>query len=168
MSFSMYEASVPVFKQILNSLSAIIDKAESHATDKKFDPPALLQARLYPDMFPFLRQVQVACDFAKGCSARLAGADVPRYDDTEATFGDLKQRIARTLAFIDSLPRDAIEASEQRDIVTGSGASAREFKGQVYLVHYAMPHFYFHATTAYAILRHNGVEVGKKDFIGSY
>lgn len=168
MSFSMYEASVPVFTQILNSLAAIIDKAETHANEKNIDPAALLQARLYPDMFPFVRQVQVAADFAKGCSARLAGVEVPRYEDTEQSFADLRERIARTLAFINDLPRDAIEASDQRDIVTGSGAKVREFKGQVYLVHYAMPHFYFHATTAYALLRHNGVEIGKKDFIGSY
>ena len=164
----MYEASVPVFKQILTSLSAIIDKAEAHATEKKIDPAALLQARLYPDMFPFLRQVQVACDFAKGCTARLAGVDVPRYDDSEQSFADLKQRIATTIAFMDGLPQDGIEASAQRDISTSSGANAKQFKGQVYLVHYALPHFYFHATTAYALLRHNGVEVGKKDFIGSW
>ena len=164
----MFDASVPVFKQILTSLSAIIDKAEAHAAEKKIDPAALLQARLYPDMFPFLRQVQVACDFAKGCTARLAGVDVPRYDDSEASFADLKARIATTVAFIDSLPQDGIEASAQRDISTSSGANAKQFKGQVYLVHYALPHFYFHATTAYAILRHNGVEVGKKDFIGSW
>lgn len=168
MSFSMYEASVPVFNQILNSLAAIIDKAEIHANEKNIDPAALLQARLYPDMFPFLRQVQVAADFAKGCSARLAGVEVPRYEDTEKSFAELRERIARTLAFINGLPRDAIEASDQRAIVTGSGAKVREFKGQVYLVHYAMPHFYFHATTAYALLRHNGVDIGKKDFIGSY
>lgn len=168
MSFSMYEASVPVFTQILNSLAAIIDKAETHANEKNIDPAALLQARLYPDMFPFTRQVQVATDFAKGCSARLAGVEVPRYEDTEKSFADLRERIARTVAFISDLPRDAIEASDQRDIVTGSGAKVREFKGQDYLVHYAMPHFYFHATTAYALLRHNGVEIGKKDFIGSY
>ena len=168
MSFSMYQASVPVFTQILNSLAAILDKAETHANAKNIDPAALLQARLYPDMFPLLRQVQVATDFAKGCSARLAGAEVPRYDDTETSFADLKERIARTVAFINELPRDAIEASAQRDIVSGSGAKIREFKGQDYLVHYAMAHFYFHATTAYALLRHNGVEVGKKDFIGSY
>ena len=168
MSFSMYEASVPVFTQILNSLAAIIDKAETHANEKNIDPAALLQARLYPDMFPFTRQVQVATDFAKGCSARLAGVEVPRYEDTEKSFADLRERIARTVAFISDLPRDAIEASDQRDIVTGSGAKMREFKGQDYLVHYAMPHFYFHATTAYALLRHNGVEIGKKDFIGSY
>lgn len=168
MSFSMYEASVPVFTQILNSLAAIIDKAETHANEKNIDPAALLQARLYPDMFPFLRQVQVAADFAKGCSARLAGVEVPRYEDTEKSFADLRERIARTIAFIGGLPRDAIEASDQRDIVTGSGAKVREFKGQDYLLHYALPHFYFHATTAYALLRHNGVEIGKKDFIGSY
>ncbi len=168
MSFSMYEASVPVFTQILNSLAAIIDKAVTHANEKNIDPAALLQARLYPDMFPFLRQIQVAADFAKGCSARLAGVEVPRYEDTEKSFADLRERIARTLAFINDLPRDAIEASDQRDIVTGSGAKVREFKGQDYLVHYALPHFYFHATTAYALLRHNGVEIGKKDFVGSY
>ena len=164
----MYDASVPVFKQILTSLSAILDKAEAHATEKKIEPNALLQARLYPDMFPLARQVQVACDFAKGASARLAGVEVPRYEDTEQSFGELKDRIATTLRFIDSLPQDGIEASAQRDISTSSGANAKQFKGQVYLVHYALPHFYFHATTAYAILRHNGVEVGKKDFIGSF
>jgi len=168
MTFSMYEASVPVFKQILTSLSAIIDKAEAHANEKKIEPAALLQARLYPDMFPFIRQVQVACDFAKGASARLAGVDVPRYEDTEQSFAELKQRIETTLKFISGLPQDGIEASAQRDITTSSGANAKQFKGQVYLVHYALPHFYFHATTAYAILRHNGIEVGKKDFIGSF
>jgi len=168
MTFSMYDASVPVFKQVLTSLSAVIDKAQAHATENKIEPPALLQARLYPDMFPFLRQVQVACDFAKGCCARLAGVEVPRYEDTEQSFSELQQRIATTIAFIDALPQDGIEASAQRDISTSSGANAKQFKGQVYLVHYALPHFYFHATTAYALLRHNGVPVGKKDFIGSW
>ena len=168
MTFSMYDASVPVFKQILTSLSAILDKAETHATEKKIEPSALLQARLYPDMFPLARQIQVACDFAKGASARLAGEEVPRHEDTEQSFADLRERIAKVIGFIDSLPQDGIEASAQRDISTSSGANAKQFKGQVYLVHYALPHFYFHATTAYAILRHNGVEVGKKDFIGSF
>lgn len=168
MTFSMYEASVPVFKQILTSLSAILEKAEAHAAEKKIEPAALLQARLYPDMFPLLRQVQVACDFAKGASARLGGVDVPRYDDTEQSFAELRSRIATTLSFIDSVPRDGLEASADRDITTGSGEKAKHFKGQVYLMHYALPHFYFHATTAYAILRHNGIEVGKKDFIGSF
>ena len=168
MTFSMYDASVPVFKQILGSLSALIDKAEAHAEAKKIEPQVLLQVRLYPDMFPFIRQVQVACDFAKGCAARLAGAEVPRHEDTEQSFGDLKARIAKVIAFIDTLSQDDIAASAQRDITTSSGANAKQFKGQVYLLHYAMPHFYFHATTAYDLLRHNGVEVGKKDFVGSF
>lgn len=168
MTFSMYEASVPVFKQILTSLSTILEKAEAHATEKKIEPAALLQARLYPDMFPLLRQVQVACDFAKGATARLGGVDVPRYDDTEQTFAELRARIATTLSFIDSVPRDGLEASAERDITTGSGDKAKHFKGQVYLMHYALPHFYFHATTAYALLRHNGIDIGKKDFIGSF
>ncbi|MFP5391424.1 MAG: DUF1993 family protein [Gammaproteobacteria bacterium] len=168
MSFSMYDASVPVFKQILGSLSAILEKAEQHASEKKIDPAALLQARLYPDMFPLVRQVQVACDFAKGASARLAGAEVPRFEDVEQSFAELRERIARTLAFIDGLPQDGIEASAERDISFNVGPNQRQFKGQVYLVHYALPNFFFHTTTAYAILRHNGVEVGKKDFIDSF
>jgi hypothetical protein len=119
-------------------------------------------------MFPLLRQVQVAADFAKGTVARLGGVDVPRYEDTEVDFAGLQARIAKTLAFIDSVPREAIEDSAERDVTVGSGDKQREFKGQTYLLHYSLPHFYFHATTAYAILRHNGVEIGKKDFIGSF
>lgn len=168
MTFSMYSASAPVFKQILNSLSTIIDKAEAHATEKKIDPAALLQARLFPDMFSFIRQVQIAADFAKGSAARLGGVEVPKYEDDEVTFADLKARLAKTVAFIDSVPQDGIEASAQRDITTGSGEKAKQWKGQVYLLHYALPHFFFHATTAYDILRHNGVDIGKKDFIGSF
>lgn len=168
MAFTMYSASVPVFRQVLTALSGVIDKAEAHASARNIEPSALIQARLFPDMFPFARQVQVAADFAKGTCARLAGVDVPKYEDTEVTFGDLKERIAKTLAFIESLPRDAIEASAERDITTGSGEKTRHFKGQSYLAHYALAHFFFHATTAYDILRHNGVEVGKKDFIGSF
>ena len=167
MTFSMYSASAPVFKQVLNSLLAIIDKAEAHATEKKIEPSALLQARLFPDMFPFVRQVLIAADFAKGAAARLGGVDVPKYEDNEQTFADLKARIAKTIAFIDSVPQDGIEASAQRDITTGSGEKAKQWKGQTYLMHYALPHFFFHAATAYDILRHNGVEIGKKDFIGS-
>ena len=168
MSFSMYSASAPVFKQILGSLSAIIDKAEAHALAKKIEPDALLQARLFPDMFPFARQVQIACDFAKGAAARLGGVEAPKYDDTEVSFADLKERIAKTLAFVASVPQDGIEASADRDITTGSGEKTKQWKGQTYLIHYALPHFYFHATTAYDILRHNGVEIGKKDFVGSF
>ena len=169
MSLSMYSASVPVFRQMLGSLAAILEKAESHADLKKLDPQALLQARLFPDMFPLLRQVQVAADFAKGTVARLGGVEVPRYEDSETDFAGLRERIAKTLAFIDSVPREAIEDGENREITVGSGDKQRKFDGgQTYLLHYSLPHFYFHATTAYAILRHNGLEIGKKDFIGTF
>jgi hypothetical protein len=168
MSLSMFDASVPVFRQMLGSLSAILEQAESHATARKIQPSVLLQARLYPDMFPLVRQVQIAADFAKGACARLAGAEVPRYEDTEQTFAELKERIEKTLAFIDGLPREAIASSEDRDISITMAGNTREFKGQPYLLHYALPNFYFHTTTAYAILRHNGIEIGKRDFIGSY
>jgi hypothetical protein len=168
MSISMYTASVPVFRQILTSLSAILEKAESHADARKIDPNALLQARLFPDMFPLVRQVQLATDFAKGAAARLAGTEVPRYDDVETDFAGLQERLQKTLAFLDSVPREAIEDGFDRDVTVGTGANQRQFKGLPYLLHYALPHFYFHATTAYDILRHNGVEIGKKDFIGTF
>lgn len=168
MTFSMYSASVPVFTQILTSLSAILDKAEAHAEARKIEPAALLQARLFPDMFALTRQVQVAADFAKGACARLAGVDVPKYEDTEQSFAELRARLAKTIAFIKSLPAEAIEGSAERDITTGSGDKTRHFKGASYLMHYAMVHFFFHATTTYDILRHDGVDVGKKDFVGSF
>jgi len=167
-TFSMYSASIPVFKQILNSLHAILEKAEAHAAEKKIEPAALLQFRLFPDMLPFTRQIQIACDFAKGAAARLGGLEVPSYEDTEVTFAELKARIVKTLAYIDSVPQASIEGSQERAITTGSGEKTKHFTGQTYLFHYAIPHFFFHATTAYDILRHNGVEVGKRDFIGSY
>lgn len=166
MSFSMYSASIPVFRQILNSLLEILDKAEQHVEAKKIDPNALLQYRLFPDMLPFARQIQIAADFAKGAGARLAGRDVPSYEDTEKTFADLKLRIKKTLAFIDGIAQEDIEDSASRAITTGSGEKTRHFIGQNYLLHYALPHFFFHATTAYDILRHNGLDIGKKDFIG--
>jgi hypothetical protein len=168
MSFSMYTASVPVFKQMLNSLMAILAKAEAHIEDKKLDPNALLQYRLYPDMLPFVRQVQIAADFAKGAGSRLAGQEVPSYEDNEKTFPELRLRIVKTLALLDSLAKSDIEGSEERAITTGSGEKTRHFVGKDYLLHYALPHFYFHCTTAYAILRHNGIEIGKKDYIGTY
>jgi hypothetical protein len=168
MTFSMYSASVPVFTQILTSLSAILDKAEAHAEARKIEPAALLQARLFPDMFALTRQVQVAADFAKGACARLAGVEVPKYEDTEQSFAELRARLVKTIDFIKSLPVEAIEGSAEREITTGSGDKTRHFKGSAYLMHYAMVHFFFHATTTYDILRHNGVEVGKKDFVGSF
>jgi hypothetical protein len=168
MTISMYAASVPVFKQMLGSLSDLIEKADAHAVERKIDSNVLLQARLFPDMFPFLRQITIAADFAKGACARLAGVDVPKYEDTEQSFSELKARIAKTVAFIDTLPASDIDGSEERDITTSAGPNSKSFKGQRYLLHYALPQFLFHVTTAYAILRHNGVEVGKKDFMGKY
>ena len=169
MTLSMYQASVPVFKQLLGGLSAVLAKAEAHAAAKKIEPNALLQARLYPDMFTLLRQVQVACDFAKSVSARLAGVEVPGFEDKEQTFADLQARIAKTLAFIDSITPAQIEGSEARHIVTQAGTPKEKiFTGHSYLFNYGLPHFFFHTSTAYAVLRHNGVEVGKKDYIGTY
>ena len=169
MTLSMYQASIPVFKQLLGGLSAVLAKAEAHASAKKIDPNALLQARLYPDMFPLLRQVQVACDFAKSVSARLAGVEVPSFEDQEASFADLQSRIAKTLAFINSLTAAQMAGSETRQIVTQAGTPKEKiFMGESYLLNYGLPHFFFHTNTAYAVLRHNGVEVGKKDYIGTY
>ena len=168
MTISMYAASVPVFRQILTSLGEILTKAETHATERKIEPAALLQARLYPDMFAFSRQVQIAADFAKGACARLAGVEVPKYEDTEQSFADLRARIAKTIAFIESLPKNQIDGSEAREINTSAGPNSKTFTGQVYLTHYALPQFMFHATTAYAILRHYGVEIGKRDFMGKF
>jgi hypothetical protein len=169
MTISMYAASVPVFKQMLNSLKDILSKAEAHATEKKIEPNALLQARLFPDMLPLTRQVQIATDFAKGVSARLAGVDVPAYEDTEQSFADLQARIAKTLAFIDALTPGQIDGSEQREVVLRAGTpKEQKFVGQSYLLHYGLPQFFFHVTTAYSILRHNGIEIGKRDFMGSY
>lgn len=169
MTSSIYTSSIPVFKQMLGGLKTVLGKAEAHATEKKIDPNALLQARLYPDMFPLLRQVQVASDFAKSVSARLAGVEVPKLDDNEQTFAELQARIDTVLEFMDSLSAANFEEAATREIVTQAGTpKEKRFTGQSYVLNYGLPHFFFHATTAYAILRHNGVEVGKKDYIGSY
>ena len=165
----IYSASIPVFKQILSGLAQVLAKAADHVEAKKLDPNALLQARLYPDMFALLRQVQVASDFAKSVSARLAGVDVPKFDDNELTFADLQARITTVLTFIEGLDAAKFDEAATREIITQAGTpKEKRFTGQSYLLNYGLPHFFFHTTTAYAILRHNGVEVGKKDFIGSY
>jgi hypothetical protein len=169
MSLSMYEASVPVFTQLLTALDANLAKAAAHVTDKKIEPDALLRARLFPDMFELVRQVQIACDFAKSVPARLAGVEVPSYEDNESTFADLHARIAKTLAFVGSLDAAKLEGSEEREIVLRPGTpKEKRLGGKAYLLGYGLPQFFFHVTTAYALLRHNGVEIGKKDFMGSY
>jgi uncharacterized protein len=169
MPISMYTASIPVFRQMLNSLSEILAKAEAHATEKKIDPNALLQARLFPDMFPLTRQVQIASDFAKGVSARLAGLDVPSYEDSETSFADLRARIAKTLAFIEAIKPEQIDGSEDREVTIQAGTPReKKFVGQTYLLHYGLPQFFFHVGAAYSILRHNGIEIGKRDYIGTF
>jgi hypothetical protein len=162
----MYQASTPRFANILRNLSAILEKAEAHCTAKKIDPSALTTYRFFPDMFPFTRQVQIACDSAKGAVARLAGVDIPKHEDTEQTFADLKVRIAKTIDFLESVPASKVDGSEEKEIVLQMRSGERRFKGMQYLLGHAYPNFYFHVTTAYNILRHNGVEVGKADFIG--
>jgi hypothetical protein len=162
----MYQASVPAFLQMLNSLSAILDKAEAYAAERKIDPAVLLGWRLAPDMFALARQVQIATDHAKGGCARLAGIEVPKYPDDETTFADLRARIARTIDFVQGFEPSDIDGSEDRNITLTAGTRALRFKGQQYLVSFALPNLYFHATAAYAILRLCGVPIGKRDFLG--
>jgi hypothetical protein len=169
MTISLYAASVPVFKQMLDSVSAILTKAEQHAVAKNIEPNALLQDRLFPDMFPLLRQVQIAADFARGISARLAGVDVPKYEDKEQSFADLQALLTKTAAFLDGFTAAQIDGNEGREIVTRPGTpKEKKFNGQSYLLSYGLPQFFFHVTTIYAILRHNGLEIGKRDYMGAY
>lgn len=165
MTMSMYRASVPIFLQMLPALSAVLDKAAAHAAAKKIDPQVFCDARLYPDMFPLSRQVQIATDFAKGACARLAGVEPPKYADTERSLDDLKARISKTVDFIKEFKPAQIDGSEERDISLMLGGQPQKFKGEAYLIGLVLPNFFFHVTTAYAILRHNGVELGKQDFI---
>lgn len=169
MTVSLHAASVPVFTQLLGGLADVLKKAEAHATERKIDANAYLQSRLYPDMFPLVRQVQIACDFAKSVSARLAQADVPSWEDTETTFEELQARIARTQAFITGLDAANFAGAESRDIVLRPGTpKEKKLTGQAYLLNYGLPQFFFHVTTTYALLRHAGIEIGKRDFMGAY
>jgi hypothetical protein len=167
MTISMYQASAPLFDKMLGNLAAILAKATDWAQTRKIDPAVLLAARLAPDMFPFTRQVQIACDFGKGTCARLAGLDAPRYEDNETTIAELQARIARTRAYIATLGAAQIDGSEERHIRFKAGQRELEFKGLAYLTGFALPNFYFHYTMAYAILRHNGLGLAKGDFIGA-
>lgn len=166
MSLSLYQASVPVFVRMFGNLSAILDKAEAYAAAKKIDPAVLLNARLAPDMHPLTRQVQIASDAAKGCAARLAGVDIPSFPDTESSFAELQARIAKTLEFIKGLTSVQIDSGEGREVVLKFPGAEMKFQGEDYLLHFVLPNFYFHITTAYAILRHNGLDIGKMDFLG--
>jgi hypothetical protein len=167
MTISMYQASAPRFVNTLKNLSAILDKAQAHAEAKKIEPSVLLNCRLYPDMFPMKRQVQVACDTAKGAVARLAGVEVPKHEDSEETFAELKARIAKTIAFVETIKAAQIDGGEDKNIHLKLGSREIDWKGMQYLLGYALPNFYFHVVTAYDILRHHGVEVAKRDYIGN-
>lgn len=166
MPLSMHQAACPVFVQVLGALSKVLDKAQAHAAARKIDPGVLMAARLAPDMFPFAKQVQLTCDFAKGATARLAGVEVPSWPDSEKTFEELKGRIRKTLDYVQSFKPPQIDGSEAREVKLTVGGAPVTFKGQPYLLHFVLPNLFFHATTAYAILRHNGVELGKRDFMG--
>ncbi len=167
MPSNLYQSSVPVFTQYLTSLSVLLTKAAAHAEAKKIDPLVLTGARIAPDMFPLSRQVQIATDHAKGACARLAGIEVPSFADSETSFPELQARIAKTLEFVKSLKPAQFEGSAERDVTLTIAGQKITWKGNIYLNHFALPNFYFHATTTYAILRHNGIEVGKRDFMGS-
>ena len=167
MKISMYNASVPRLAHALKNLSEILSKAEQHASARRIDPAVLLGARLFPDMFPLTRQVQIACDTAKGCAARLAGLEAPRHEDNETAFAELQQRIAKVIAFIESVPPEEVDGSEDRHVALTLRGQEVRFSGLQYLAGFVLPNFYFHVATAYGILRHNGVELGKRDYLGN-
>jgi hypothetical protein len=168
MSISFYAASIPVYKQMLGGLRGVLEKAEAHATAKSIEPNVLLQSRLYPDMFSLLRQVQIACDFARSAAARLSNQAIPKVEDEQQSFADLQALIADAIAFLDRVTPEQVNGQEEREIITRPGTPhERRFSCQSYLLTYALPHFFFHVTTAYGILRHNGVEIGKSDYMGA-
>jgi uncharacterized protein len=167
MKISVHAMSVDLFVNTLGNLAAFLEKGVAYAKQRKFEPAVLLGSRLAPDMFPLTRQVQIACDLAKNSVARLAAQEPPRFPDTEATFEELHARIARTIDYLKSVPASAFEGAETRDIKVPAGERTLEFKGLEFLQGWAIPNVFFHATTAYAILRHNGVEIGKRDFLGN-
>lgn len=167
MTLSMYQASVPRFINILGNLSAILDKTQAHVDAKKLDETALTGFRLYPDMLPMARQVMIVTDTAKGLAARLAGVEIPVYEDTEKTLAELKARIAKTVAYLQSFQPAQIDGTEDKEIVIKRGEKETRYTGMQFLLGHALPNFYFHVTTTYAILRHNGVEIGKRDYLGN-
>ncbi|HRP28539.1 MAG TPA: DUF1993 domain-containing protein [Burkholderiaceae bacterium] len=167
MSISMYSASVPVYSHTLGSLERILDKAEASAAARKFDPAVLLGLRLAPDMLPLAKQVQIACDAAKLSVARLAGIDAPKFEDNEASIADLKARVRKTIEFLAAVPAAKLDGSETREVRVPRRDGEMKFDGETYLKHYALPNFFFHVTTTYALLRHNGVDLGKADYLGA-
>ena len=167
MSLTMHSASVPIFVRILGNMSTWLDKAAAHASAKKFEPTVYLLARLAPDMLPLSTQIQIACDAAKFCVARLASVESPKFDDNEASLDDLKKRIAKTIDYVQSVPAAQIDGSDARSISVPRRSGAITMSGEAYLKNFVLPTFFFHVTTAYALLRHNGVELGKSDYLGA-
>ena len=167
MTISMYQASIPAFVRALNNLAAILEKAAAHAQAKKIDESVLLNSRLFPDMFPLVRQVQLVSDTAKSGAGRIAGVDFPSFDDKETTFQELSQRIRNTVSFLETLKPEQIDGTEDKTVSWQTRTSTRSMQGLPYLMYHVLPNVHFHVTTAYAILRHNGVEIGKKDFLGA-
>jgi uncharacterized protein len=166
MTISMYQASIPVFIHMLGNLSGILDKGAAYAESMKIDPSVLVNSRLYPNMFALVRQVQIATDMVKGCGARLAGQEPPSYEDNETSFTELKTRIDKTIAFLKTIKPEQIDGTEDKNVQLKVGGKPMTFQGQPYLLNYVLPNLHFHTTTAYNILRHNGVDIGKKDYLG--
>jgi len=167
MKISMHALSIDIFTQVLGNLSGILEKGAAHATAKKFDSGVLVVSRIAPDMLPLSKQIQIACDIAKNSAARLAGVEPPRFEDNEKTIEELRARIAKTVEYLKSIPAGALEGSEERDIKVPAGERTLEFKGLAFVQRWAIPNVFFHVTTAYNILRHNGVDIGKRDFLGN-
>ena len=167
MSITLYTATVPTFVRILGNLAAWLEKAEAHAAEKKFDPAVFMASRLAPDMLPFAKQAQIACDTAKFCVARVAGIDSPAFADSETTLGELLERVRKTVDFVCSVPADKIVGGEERPVTIPRRDAPVTLSAQAYVERFALPNFYFHATTTYALLRHNGVALGKGDFLGA-
>lgn len=167
MGITLYEISIPAFRRGLTNLAGLLDKAAAHAAAKNFDPTVLAQTRLFPDMFPLSRQIQTACDTAKGAAARLAKIEIPKHEDTETTLPELKTRIQKTLDFIQTVTRAQLEGAEGREVVLTFPSNSLKFTGLSYVTDFALPNFYFHVTVSYALLRASGVEIGKRDFLGA-
>ena len=167
MSITLHSASVPTFTRMLGNLLTWFDKAEAHAAAKKFDPSVLLSTRLAPDMLPFSAQIQIACDAAKFGVSRIAGVDAPKFDDKEASFAELRERVRKTIDFVASVPASQIDGKEEAELIVPRRSGPVTWKAEAYLKNHVLPNFFFHLTTAYALLRHNGVNLGKSDFLGA-
>ena len=168
MSLTMHSASVPIFVRTFTAVQACMDKAQAHAEARKFSPDAYMTLRLAPDMLPFTNQIQIASDGAKGCVARLTGQEIPKWEDNEASFADLRARIQKTIDYVQSVPAELFVGSDEREVVIPRRVGELRLSGEAFLKHFVLPNFFFHTTTTYALLRHAGVEIGKRDYLGAF